>query len=114
MNRRLYGVLAVAGAIAPVAMTIVFVSQEGLDLGEFFGQPVETTIGTLVLLDLAIASLAFWAWMIPEARRLELPWPAFIAANLFVGLCFALPLFLYVRADRLRDHDAGRAAPTAA
>ena len=99
--RRLYLAVAVIGAIAPVVLGVVFVSKYGLDVGEMGRQLFATTIGTLAFLDLAVSSLAFWVWLAAEGPRVGIRrWP-FVVANLLVGLCFALPLFLYVRSGRV-------------
>lgn len=104
---RLYLAIAVVGAIVPIALGVIFLQKHGLDAGEFVRQPFETTVGTLALLDLTISSVAFWVWVAREAPRLGIRnWGLFLAANVLVGLSFALPLFLYVRRRKL---DAGPA-----
>lgn len=92
--------LAVLGAIAPLVLTIVFTAEYGVDLGEAWDQVTASETSVLLLLDLLISSIAFWVWLWREAPRIDLnPWP-FVAANLLIGLCFALPLFLYLRERR--------------
>ena len=104
--RRLYLALTIAGLIAPVAFTAAFVTDHGLDLAKFLSDTFETTTASLVFADLAIASLAFWAWVAREAPRRGIRrWGLFYVANVFVGLCFALPLFLYVRQGKLDAAD---------
>lgn len=51
--------------------------------------------------DLAIANLAFWCWLFPEARRLQMrhAW-AYLLISVFIGLSCALPLFFYMREGR--------------
>ena len=49
--------------------------------------------------DLLITSVAFWIWSFGEARAHGMKrWWAYVIATLVVGLSFAVPLFLYVRA----------------
>jgi hypothetical protein len=99
--RGLYLVLAVVGAIAPIVLGAVFVSRHGLDAGEAGRQILASPTATLAFIDLSVASFAFWAWLASEGPRVGLRrWP-FVVANLLVGLCFALPLFLYLRSGRL-------------
>jgi hypothetical protein len=99
--RWLYLALAVIGAIAPLVLGVMFLKHHGLDGGELVRQVFATTAGTLAFVDLSISSLAFWAWLAGEGPRVGVRrWP-FVVANLLVGLCFALPLFLYVRSGRL-------------
>ena len=75
-------------------------------------QTVETTAGIAVLCDVSISSLAFLIWASFQAPAAGVRWWPFLLANLFVGLCFALPLFLYYR-ERGRA-PAGAPAPAAA
>ena len=96
----LYRALTVVGAIAPYAVFGVFLAQEGFDLGEFVEQAVTSTTAVMTLADLTIASIVFLVWMWPQAPQLGLRRWWFVAGNLLVGLCFALPLFLYLREKR--------------
>jgi hypothetical protein len=108
---RAYLALAVIGAAVPLAIGAVFVSAHGLDVAEA-GRQLSSTIGILAMADLTIASVVFWVWLSGEARRAGLKrWWPLVAANLLVGLCFALPLFLYLRERRLAP--ARGAAPAA-
>ena len=98
---RVYLLLAVVGAAVPLTIAGIFLADEGLDLGEFVDQLFETTISTMAFADLAISSLVFLFWSWHEARRVGIrPWWPFVAANLLVGLSFALPLFLFFRERR--------------
>jgi hypothetical protein len=74
--RRVFLIFAILGALAPLALTIVFVSEHGLDFGEIADQVFAGAMSTLVLIDLTISSL--------------------------IGLCFALPLYLYRRSSALQ------------
>lgn len=97
---RAWQVLAVIGLIVPIVVTVIFLSEHGLDFGEMADQVFASEFSTLLILDLGISAAAFWIWLFREAPRLDLnPWP-FVAATLFIGLCFALPLFLYLRETR--------------
>ena len=96
-GERKFLVLAVLG-LAPLVPLGVFFAQEGFDIGEMadqlFGEPAALAIA----MDAAIASVVFWVWMWPRARPEagKSPW-VFVAANLLVGLSFALPLFFLFR-----------------
>src|SRR5829696_4866871 len=96
-GERKWLVLAVLG-LAPLVPFAVFFAQEGFDLGEMadqlFGEPVALAIA----MDAAISSIVFWVWMWPRAHTeaRKSPW-LFVAANLLVGLSFALPLFFLFR-----------------
>ena len=84
--------------LAPLILIGVFLAQEGFDMGEVADQLFEQPLALAIVADVMISSIVFWAWMWPRARpeAKKSPW-LFVAANLLVGLCFALPLFLYFR-----------------
>ena len=103
--------LAVLGAVAPAAILGVFVAQEGLDLGEL-GDQLGTTGALAVFADLSVSSIVFLTWAAFQAPAVGVRWWPFLLANLFVGLSFALPLFLYYR-ERGRE-PAAAPAPAAA
>jgi hypothetical protein len=108
--KTVYLALAVLGAIVPIALGLVFLKEHGLDGGEAVRQLFGSTASTLAFADLTISSLVFWVWLASEAPRRGIRrWWPFVAANLLVGLSFALPLFLYVRSTR----GAGAGSPTA-
>lgn len=95
-NRGIYLALAIVGAIVPAVLLGAFIIDHGVaDLADaIFGNAAAAA----VMADLIISSIVFWVWLWREAPRIGVsPWP-FVVGNLLVGLCFALPLFLYVRA----------------
>src|SRR4051794_17140038 len=97
-NRGIYLALAVIGAIVPAVLLGAFVVDNRIgDVGDaIFGNAAAAA----VMADLSISSIVFWVWLWREAPRVGTsPWP-FVIGNLLVGLSFALPLFLYVRAGR--------------
>ena len=101
--RRLYLLLAILGGVVPTAFVVYFVADRGfhpiLFVEQFFASP----IATATFLDVTIASVVFWIWLAREAPAAGVPrWWLFVVANLLVGLCFALPLFLFVREGRRR------------
>lgn len=96
-----YLVLTVLGLLSPLVLGAVFVADHGLDFGELIDQTFSNTMSTLLLCDLQIASLAFWAWLSQEAPRIGIRrWWPFVVVNLLIGLSFALPLFMYLRETR--------------
>ena len=92
--------LAVAGLISQAVILGVFIADEGVDLGAFGDQAVETTIAVLALGDLMLSALVYLLWMPGEARRagIDAWWPYALAV--LGGLCFAFTLFLAARARR--------------
>ena len=91
-------VLAILG-LAPAVLFGAFFVQEGFDLAEMGDQLLGELLPAAIVVDVMISSLVFWVWMWPRARPEagRSPW-LFVAANMLVGLSFALPLFLYFRA----------------
>ena len=85
--------------LAPLILIGVFLAQEGVDLGEVSDQLFEQPLALAIVADVMISSIVFWAWMWPRARpeAKKSPW-LFVAANMLIGLSFALPLFFYFRA----------------
>ena len=84
--------------LAPLVLFGVFFAQEGFDLSEAGDQLFGELLAAAIATDVMIASLVFWVWMWPRARpeAQRSPW-LFVAANMLVGLSFALPLFFYFR-----------------
>ena len=92
--------LALLGLVSQAVILGVFLADEGIDLGAFGDQAVETTIAVLALGDLTLSGLVYLLWMPGEARRAGIdPWWPYALAVLG-GLCFAFPLFLAARARR--------------
>lgn len=101
--RAFYLVLAVIGAIAPFAVYfgyLNYVPGANGALSLAWGNP----IAAATLTDFTIGCIAFWAFAITESRRLGLRnvW-FYLVANIFIGLSFALPAFLYMRERALAE-----------
>ena len=101
--RRAYAALAIVGAILPYAFFIPWVRAHGFDWGRFFALPFASGPGALFASDLLYAALVFMIFAVAEGRRVGVR-PIWLApvAIWVVGLCFALPLFLWLR-ERARD-----------
>jgi hypothetical protein len=113
--KKLYLILADIGLIAPVVLVVLFVREYGWDLALFWQQMWGSTASTLVMTDLLLSSVVFWIWMFREGSRHRIGrlW-IYVAVTLSVGLCFALPLFLYVRERKLEAERATGATATPA
>jgi hypothetical protein len=97
--------LTVAGLIVPNVFVGLFIADEGVDLGRYFSLWTASIPSTQLLIDLVIASLAFFAWAAIEGPRAGIKrWWVCIPATLLVGLCFGLPLFLLMRERALRSN----------
>ncbi|MBA2763402.1 MAG: DUF2834 domain-containing protein [Thermoleophilaceae bacterium] len=97
-----YGVLALIGLVAPVVGFVAFVKAFGLDLDLLAAEATGSITACVLLADLMIASITFWVWISGEGPRLGLRWWPYVILNLIVGLCFALPLFMFKRERALQ------------
>ncbi len=98
MKERLLLALTVIGFIVPNVCVGIFLANEGLDISGYFSLWTASTPSTQLLLDLVIAALAFFVWAVVEGPRARIKrWWLCIPATLLVGLCFGLPLFLWMR-----------------
>jgi hypothetical protein len=98
--KNIYLVLAIIGAIIPLAFFLQFFSAEGVNLSRFIsGLFVNGAAGGFSA-DLLISSFVFWIYMFQKQKNEKGPKPGlFIILNLFIGLSCALPAYLYARED---------------
>ena len=97
-REKLLLMLAVAGFIVPNVMVAVFIAEHGLDLGLYFESWFDTLPSAQLVVDLVIVFLALLAWASWDGPRNGVDrWWVVIPASLLVGVCFALPLYLYMR-----------------
>jgi hypothetical protein len=90
--------VTVVGFLVPNTMVAIFLIEHGLDLGHYLGDWFETLPAAQLAADLGIVALAFLPWAAWEGRRIgERRWWWTLPATGLVGLCFAVPLFLYLR-----------------
>tara|TARA_B100000965_G_scaffold354924_1_gene331889 strand:- start:504 stop:848 length:345 start_codon:yes stop_codon:yes gene_type:complete len=107
-QRHLYALLTVLGAALPLAFFARHFATAGPSPSAFLGALWVTDPGRAFTLDLVLSSLAFWLWSYREARAREIPrWWLYVALNLGIGLCCALPAFLWAREARLSATPAG-------
>lgn len=100
-RKNLFLVLAVLGFIAPYYF---FLQVREFDLNALFQQFSASAILSGIAMDLLVSVIVYWFFMFTEAKKLEMknPW-VYLLATMFVGLSFALPLFLYFRERRLEN-----------
>jgi len=102
--KHLYLVLAIIGFVGPCYFLISFLTAHGLDGRAFLQQLFGTQISAFFAVDLIIASIVFIVYLPQEAKRYSIQsWWLYLIPLFAVGLSFALPLFLYVREDRLES-----------
>ena len=105
MKRKIYAALAVAGFVLPMWQLASFVRDHGLDLRAFVAQTFANHAASTFAFDLLISCVVFWVFVYTSNLRHR--W-AYVAMTLFVGLSFALPMFLYARA---RTEHSGATLP---
>lgn len=90
--------LTVIGFVVPNAMVGIFLADHGGDVGLYFENWFETLPSSQLVADLVIAFLAFVVWVSRDGPRSGVErWWVVIPASLLVGVCFAIPLYLYMR-----------------
>jgi hypothetical protein len=102
--KNLYLVLAILGFVLPYYFFASFLLVYGFDLQLFFQQLFANDIATFFVMDLVIAAIVFWVFMIQEARRVDIgnSW-IFVVFSLLISFSFAFPLFLYYRERKLES-----------
>ena len=102
-RERLLLALTILGFVVPNAFVAAFLLDEGLELGRYFSLWTASLPSTQLVFDLGIAAIAFLVWAAWEGPRSRVErWWLCIPATFLVGLCFGLPLFLWMRERALR------------
>jgi hypothetical protein len=101
-RRSLYATLCVAGTILPYWQLLPFLLDHGADVRLFFAQAFANRVSGAFAIDVMVSSMVLWVFVVTEGRRLGMKhlWMP-IVANVAVGVCLGLPLFLYVREAHL-------------
>ena len=98
--KNFYLIAAAIGAVAPYATYygyLAYVPGSSGALSLAWGNP----IAAATLTDFTISCLVFWPFVFVESKKLGVRyWWLFVVTNIFIGLSFALPAFLYVREGR--------------
>lgn len=99
----LFLLAAVVGTVLPLTYLVPFLTTHGLDLPLFFRQLFQNNVSAFFGVDVIISSVALWLFVFSEGRRrgMRKLW-IYIVCNLLVGVCLALPLFLFFRERKLQ------------
>ncbi len=102
--KTVYLLLCVLGTVLPYSQLVPFVREHGLDLRLVVEQLFANRIGAFFGLDVVVSALVVFVMVWVEGRRAEMRhlW-APVAATLVVGVSLGLPLFLYLREERLQQ-----------
>jgi len=95
--KNLYLGLAILGTIVPYVFFLQFFAQAGVNLPAFVGGLFANGAAGGFSADLLITSLVFWLYLY-EQREPKL-W-MYVILNLTIGMSSAVPLYLYLTADR--------------
>jgi hypothetical protein len=97
-----YLVLCVLSSILPYWFFVPFVRAHGLDVRLFIELLFANSISSFFAMDVIVSSLCLWVFVYFERRRSGVKhlW-APIVANVLVGVSLGLPLFLYMREQRI-------------
>ena len=98
--KKLYLVLAVIGAIVPYIFFFPFIQADGFNIPAFMSALFVNGAAGGISADLFLASFIFWIFMFQQDREANGPKPyLFIILNLAIGLCCAVPAYLFARED---------------
>lgn len=99
--KRFYLVAALAGTVIPWAFFAGYFAEFGPWPGSFVLALFANGAAGGFSADVLISILVFWIWSFSDARSLGVErWWLVLPASGCVGLSLALPLYLYLRADR--------------
>ncbi|MGI9206172.1 MAG: DUF2834 domain-containing protein [Woeseiaceae bacterium] len=94
--KKVYLVLALAGAIVPYIYLVQHFTDAGFGIGDFISAVFANPAAGGFTADLLISSFVFWIAMFSRFGRGQGPKPLlFVVLNLTIGLSCALPAYLY-------------------
>ncbi|HYY55771.1 MAG TPA: DUF2834 domain-containing protein [Pyrinomonadaceae bacterium] len=98
----LYLIAAILGTVLPLSQVLPFFSAHGLDMPLFFRQLFQNDVSAFFGVDVIISSFVLWLFVFSEGRRRGMSnlW-LYVVCNLTVGVCLALPLFLFFRERKI-------------
>lgn len=90
--------MTVIGFVAPNVMLVAFLIRHGFDVVRYFDEWVRLLPSAQLTVDLAISGLSFLVWTAWDGPRSGVRrWWVGIPATFLVGVCFAVPLYLWLR-----------------
>lgn len=96
--RQFYLGMTVIGLIIPVILIAQWSSEYGMDMGAAIDQLMATEMARIATFDLSWSALVALGFIIAEGIRKNISgWWVSVIGSFCVGLCFGLPLFLYLR-----------------
>jgi hypothetical protein len=99
--------LTILGFLVPNAFVIAYLADEGFAIGDYFAAWFDSLPAAQITIDAVMAALAFLVWTTWDGPRSGVRgWWIAIPATLLVGICFGLPLYLFLR-ERALGQDQG-------
>jgi hypothetical protein len=96
--KKLYLLLAIIGAFVPDFFFFQFIQAEGWNIKAFISALFANGAAGSFTVDLLYSSFIFWLFMFQQVKESSGPKPyLFIVLNLAMGLCCAMPAYLYAR-----------------
>jgi hypothetical protein len=97
--------LAVVGAVLPYSQFVPWILDHGLNLRLLVSELFSTRIGGFFGLDVLVSAVALLGFIRRESALRAVPhrWLP-VAATFLIGVSCGLPLFLYLREQRLSNH----------
>ena len=101
--KHLYLLLAIIGLCATWYYNAQFyLNAEDTSIGNFIAQTVTTFPAKSISADISVVAITFLVWFVYESRKLNIKhWWVILPCTFLVALAFSMPLFLYMRANRL-------------
>jgi hypothetical protein len=101
--RTLYLILCLAGTLLPYSHIVTFLRQDGGDFPLFFERFYSTQGGGIFGMEVVVSLVVLWMFIFIEGRRARMKrlWLP-VVASVLVGVSLGLPLFLYMRENRLQ------------
>ena len=96
--RNLYLLLTTLGFVAPLTVFGPWLQENGMNFGLMGAAFEGNDVATAAMVDLSLAAVVACIFYVAEGLRqgIKLWWVA-ILGTFTIGLCFSLPLFLYLR-----------------
>ncbi len=101
--RHVYAALCVLGAVLPFLQFAPWLKTHGLNVPMFFRDLFANGVAGAFGIDIIVSAVVVCAFVLFEGGRLGVRHLWAPIAGILVGVCFALPLFLYMRERRLDE-----------
>ena len=109
-RERFLAAVTAIGFVVPNAMVVMWISQQGFfDAAGFIAAVTDSLPARQFTYDLLISCLAFIGWTAWDSTRSHVrAWWVVIPGTFLVGLCFGIPLYLWMRERALRVSSPSR------